>query len=251
MAQGADAVLPPSGLSSALTELVDLMLATPTVEQLLDEIARLAGAVTIPQAAVGITVRRDGQAYTVATNGPLAANLDEIQYNKGEGPCLRALRTGDPVMIVDLGSETRFGEYSTLALGYGVRSSLSLPLVVDGKVRGALNLYSLNPAAFGLAERTAAELFATQASAAFTLVTRQAHQMQMSTQLRDALASRAVIDQAIGVIMNQRRISAERAFEILRETSQHQNRKLRDVAVAIVTAIGGEPPRPATFHEPG
>jgi GAF domain-containing protein len=246
-----DTPLPVSGLTSALAELVDLMLATSTVEQLLDDIAQLAGAITTPHAAVGITVRRNGRAYTVATNGQLAANLDEIQYGKGEGPCLRALRTGEVIMVDDLSSETRFGEYRTLALGYGVRSSLSLPLVVEGKVRGALNLYSLNPAAFGLAERTAAELFATQAAAAFTLVTRQAHQMQMSTQLRDALASRAVIDQAIGIIMNQRRISAERAFEILRETSQHQNRKLRDVAVAIVTAIGGEPPRPATFHEPG
>jgi GAF domain-containing protein len=236
--------------ASALVELVDLMLATPSMQQLLHEIARLAGQIVNPPAACGITLRSDGQTYTVATNGQLASHLDEVQYERVQGPCLHTLTSGQIISISDLATEDRWHAYRSFALGYGVRSSLSLPLRVEKDVRGALNLYALTPEAFGLAERAAAELFATQAAAAITLVSRQARHMQLSEQLRQALTSRAVIDQAIGIVMEQQHIPASRAFDVLRQTSQHQNRKLRAVAVDIVTAIGGEPPEPVSFHDP-
>lgn len=243
-------VAPTAEGSAALLELVDLMLATPSMQQLLHEIARLAGQIFNPPAGCGITVAEDGQAYTVATNGRLASHLDEVQYERVQGPCLHSLTTGEIISISDLATEGRWHAYRSFALGYGVRSSLSLPLRVEGEVRGALNLYALTPEAFGLAERAAAELFATQAAAAITLVSRQAKQMQLSEQLRQALTSRAVIDQAIGIVMEQQHIPARRAFDVLRQASQHQNRKLHDVAVDIVTAIGGEPPTVGRFNNP-
>jgi GAF domain-containing protein len=243
----------PSGnpdLSGALSELVSLMLATPTVGRLLDELARLAAGVVSPPAACGITLRRDNEPITVAASAPLAALVDEDQYGEGDGPCLQSLRTGLVVAVPDLELEHRWGAYPAAALSHGVRSSLSLPLVVNGDHRGALNLYATEPRAFGDPARAHAETFAGRAAAALTVVTRQAQQTQLTQQLRDALASRSVIDQAIGIVMAQNHCGAEEAFGRLRALSQRQNRKLRSICQEIVTAVGGGPPRATPFNDP-
>jgi hypothetical protein len=107
---------------------------------------------------------------------------------------------------------------------------------------GALNLYVPVAEAFGPAELRRAEGFAAIAAGALALAMRQAEQADLTEQLRAALASRAVIDQALGVIMAQERCTAARAFEILRSASQNRNVKLREVAARIVTSISGAPP---------
>ena len=239
-----------SDLSGALTELANLMLATPSVQQLLDNVAQLAAAVVWP-AACGITLRRDRQPVTVASSGPLASLVDEDQYTAGEGPCLQSLRTGLVVTVTDMHAEGRWGTYRERAMDHGVRSSLSLPLVVDGESRGALNLYSTEPRAFGSAETERAQAFAGQTATALTLVTRQANQTQLTEQLRAALASRSVIDQAIGILMVQDRCGQPEAFARLRRASQRQNRKLRDIAADVVEAVGGGNDAAAAFNEPG
>lgn len=236
-------------LASALTELVNLMLATPSVQQLLDDVARLAAAVVWP-AACGITLRRDRQPVTVAASGPLAALVDEDQYSAGEGPCLHSLSTGLVVTVTDMQHEGRWATYTDAALGHGVRSSLSLPLVVDGENRGALNLYSTRPGAFGPADRDRAQAFAAHTATALTLVTRQAKQTQLTEQLRAALASRSVIDQAIGILVAQQHCGQREAFARLRGASQRQNRKLRDIAAEVVEAVSGGNDAPAPFNEP-
>ncbi|HEX5288842.1 MAG TPA: ANTAR domain-containing protein [Streptosporangiaceae bacterium] len=78
---------------------------------------------------------------------------------------------------------------------------------------------------------------------------RQAEQADLTEQLRAALASRAVIDQALGVIMGQERCTSARAFEILRSASQNRNIKLREVAASIVTSVSGAPPRQGPFRD--
>ena len=240
----------PSDLAGALTELANLMLATPSVQQLLDDVAKLAAAVVWP-AACGITLRRDRQPVTVASSGPLASLVDEDQYTAGEGPCLQSLTTGLVVTVTDLHAEGRWGTYTGRALSHGVRSSLSLPLVVDGESRGALNLYSPEPRAFGPAQMDRAQAFAAHTATALTLVTRQANQTQLTEQLRAALASRSVIDQAIGILMAQDRCAQREAFARLRRASQRQNRKLRDIAADVVEAVGGGDDAAAPFNEPG
>lgn len=244
---------PPSvtpDLATALGELANLMMATPTVSGLLDELCFLAAGVLAPPASCGITMRQDHLPLTVASSDPLAAHMDEVQYGEDQGPCLQTLRTGQVTVVEDLAHEDRWGSYVAHALGYGARSSLSLPLVVNGHSRGAMNIYARLPRAFGAEERQHAEIFATQASAALTVVTRQAQQTQLTDQLREALAARAVIDQALGIVMAQQHCDHDAAFTILRSSSQHQNRKLRDVAAEIVEAITGRPPGTTRFNEP-
>jgi LytS/YehU family sensor histidine kinase len=119
------------------------------------------------------------------------------------------------------------------ASAHGVRSSLSLPLHGDGKVVGALNIYAMRPRAFGEQEQLTAGWFAAEASLALAPAVRMAERTEMSEHLQSALASRAVIDQALGVVMGQNRCTADEAFDILRMNSQNRNVKLRDVAVAV------------------
>jgi GAF domain-containing protein len=236
-------------LLAALTELASLVLATTAVTQLLEEAARLATGVITPRASCGITLQTDGAPLTVVNSDALAAHLDELQYGEDEGPCLESLRSGQVVVVTDIHDEHRWGSYPAHALGYGVRSSLSLPLFVNGDSRGALNLYSKTKDAFGSDQRHSAEVFAIQASTVLTMAVHQAQQTQLTDQLRDALASRAGIDQALGILMAQQGCNRDTAFTILRNASQLQNRKIRDIAVDIVQAVSGEPPQ-APFNDP-
>jgi GAF domain-containing protein len=234
----------------ALTELASLMVATPSMAAFLDDLARLAATVVTPPAACGITLAQDHLPLTVASSDPVAAHLDEVQYGHDQGPCLQAMRTGQTVLVGDMAAEHRWGTYPAHALTYGVHSSLSLPLTVNGDSRGALNLYATAVGAFGDAEQQGAGRFAGQASAGLTVIARQTQQVQLTEQLRDALATRAVIDQALGILMANNRCDHDTAFAILRTSSQHQNRKLRDIATEIVKAVTGVDPQPTPFNDP-
>jgi GAF domain-containing protein len=237
-------------LGEALAELANLMVATPSMGTFMDDLARLAATVITPPAACGITMAQDHLPLTVASSDPVAAHVDEVQYGEDQGPCLQAMRTGTTVLVDDLSTERRWGTYPAHAITYGIQSSLSLPLTVNGDSRGALNLYAMTARAFGDSEQQRAGLFAGQAAAGLTVIARQAEQVQLTDQLREALATRAVIDQALGILMGQNRCDHDTAFAMLRTSSQHQNRKLRDIATDIVRAVTGSDPPPTPFNDP-
>ncbi|WP_413451857.1 GAF and ANTAR domain-containing protein [Georgenia phoenicis] len=220
----------------------DILLATEDVEKFLKQIVDVAVATLGSDVHAGITFARDGHPMTVASSDAEASRYDEVQYGHGQGPCLTSIRTGEVVVVDDLAQEERFGDYRPHALALGVRSAMSLPLSGGADAVGAINLYSRETHAFGRAEREDARRFADEASRALTMAVRLAQHAELSAQLQAALTSRAVIDQAIGVIMGQNRCGADEAFGILRTASQHRNVKLRTVAQEIVTAVSGGAP---------
>jgi AmiR/NasT family two-component response regulator len=77
-----------------------------------------------------------------------------------------------------------------------------------------------------------------------------ARQREIAAQLKEALTTRAVIDQALGILMAQRRCTSYEAFELLRQVSQHRNVKLHQVAAAVVEQVTGEPPQHSRFEDP-
>lgn len=230
-----------------------LLLSTLDGDKLLTEVATLAAGVVEPQASCGITVRHDGQPFTVASSDALAAQLDEAQYAHLRGPCLEAMTTGTVVEIRDQSTDQRWDGYRQHAVALGVRSSLSTPLLADGLSVGALNLYSFDrPDAFQEPARRRAEIFSSQAATAFTLALRYRALNDRATQLEQALVSRSVIDQAIGALMVQQQCDAPTAFAMLRQHSQNQNQKLREVAARVVTrATGHDPMSPPPFTSAG
>jgi GAF domain-containing protein len=229
----------------AFVALQSLVLSTQSVDEFLDDLARLAADMVGPQASCGVTTHRDGHPLTVASSDPRAEQVDEVQYEDRQGPCLDTLATGRINDVSDLAAEERWPEYRAHALRHGVRCSLSLPLAMMGTTVGALNLYGFDtPGLFTDDHRRRGQLFASQATTALTLVLRRASQSDIADQLEQALASRSVIDQALGILMAQQRCTADEAFALLRTHSQNNNRKLRDVAADLITRVTGSTPSP-------
>lgn len=237
-------------VTASTAELQTLLLSSQDIEGFLQELAVLAARRVTGGLSCGITLQPGGRPVTVASSDTLADQLDEVQYGIDDGPCLHAMRTGQQVRIEDTAGEPRWAGFSVRAAAHGIRSTLSLPLSAGGQHIGALNLYAAGPAAFGPAETRQAESFAANAAGALALAVRQAASTALTGQLRAALASRAVIDQARGVIMAQERCTQAEAFAILRSASQNRNVKLRDIATQILASVTGQPPQPAPFDEP-
>ena len=236
-------------LAVSAAELQDLLLSTGGIEEFLQKMADLAAARVTDGLSCGITLRPNGRPLTVASSDELAATVDEVQYGIDKGPCLHSMRTGEVVSVPDTAGEPRWAGFEVQAAAHGVGSSLSIPLIAEDRQIGALNLYAPVAEAFGPAELRRAEGFAATASGALALGVRQAEQADLTEQLRAALASRAVIDQALGIIMAQERCTAARAFDILRAASQNRNVKLRDIAREVVTNASGEQPQPPPFEQ--
>lgn len=241
----------PSDFRASIAELQAVLLGTESIDGFLQEVAVLAARELGEGLSCGITLQPNGRPLTVASSDANAAQTDELQYGLDHGPCLTALRTGTLIRIDDLATDQRWRDYAVRALAGGVRSSLSMPLTVPDRTVGALNLYSDRPHFFGEAQTRLAERFAQDATIAVGIAAQLAAQSVLTSQLQASLASRAVIDQAIGVIMGQERCTAADAFAILRAASQNRNIKLRQVAEQIVIGVTGSPPQPPAFHPPG
>lgn len=231
-----------------------LLLTTENIDGFLTELAVLGAAVVGPAASCAITVRYDGRPITVASSDDRGSMLDETQYANQSGPCLQALDTGQTVHVPDATTETRWTAYSTRARTQGLKSSLSIPLpssVLPGTV-GAMNFYSFDQlGTFDLATQTACALFAAQAAGAIQLLSRSLRNTELVDQAEQALSSRTLVDQALGVLMATRSCTAAEAFEILRVRSQTENRKLRLIAADTITEITGhQPADTGTFRRP-
>jgi GAF domain-containing protein len=230
-------------LAAAYGELQNLLLEGSDVTAFLNQVVQLAAAV-VPATSCSVTMRRDRAVTTPASSDDMALAVDEIQYGRGQGPCLQALHTGQVVSVPDMATDGRWPAYRPHALAHGVASSLSLPLIVEGETIGALNIYGSAVAQFDGSPTRRGEAFAAQIVTALRIVMHQAQQTVLERQLREALAARAMIDQAIGMIAGQQRITAAAAFALLREASQHRNMKLGRLAVEIIESISGHPYEP-------
>ena len=158
------------------------------------------------------------------------------------------MSSGKPNYVPDTTTEQRWASFCTDALAKGVRSCLSLPLDTPAGVLGVYNLYSTRVDGFPEEMWPQLEALAGNAAGALAVAVKLADQTQLSEDLRHALASRSVIDQAIGIIMAQQRCDASKAFDLLRRASQNRNVKLRELAAEIVEAVGSHPPEPGTFE---
>jgi len=219
-----------------LRELSRVVLVDRSLSDVLTEVTRIA-ARGIPGAeATSITLLRDDKAFTAAHYGEMALAADELQYEHGYGPCMDAGRGGVLLRVDDMHTEERWPDYvAHVVTATPVRSSLSVPLPYQGSSIGALNNYSTKPAAFATPASLQAGLEVAEVVAVAVANADAHHQLgEQARNMRLAMESRAVIEQAKGVLMAQRHVTAEQAFEILREASQRYNRKLRDIALGIV-----------------
>ena len=140
-----------------------------------------------------------------------------------------------------MATETRWGEYSRQVVELGVRSIYSSPLIVGDQVIGVLNLYSAQPNGFTEHARTAAAELVTIIVVTITATLRNFGDATLADQLQNALGSRSVIDQAIGILIATQHLSPDDAFAMLRSASQHRNIRLPLIAQELIDRTAPPP----------
>jgi len=226
---GADPALE---LTAMVGQTVSLF-AADTVQGALAQVVNLAVSTIEGCDFAGIFVLEGQSVTTPVCSDPLVIVLDGLQHGAGEGPCLDALSRPSAVYAEDLGVDGRWPVFGPEAVANGMRSLLALPLDFNG-APAALNLYARYPNAFGVIDRGRGLLLAALGGLAFTTASAHEEDERKAAQLHAALATREMIGQAQGILMERERISPDEAFDILRRASQHLNLKLRAVAQALV-----------------
>ena len=198
------------------------------LEETLAQIVR-AAVQTVPGVAAGtISMTQHGRVDSLHPTSDAVRRIDEVQHGLGEGPCLTALSDAPPNGIViadDLAGDdaARWPRFAPRAVEAGFRSMMSLQLSAENGRRAALNLYAGEPAAFDPDARLTAGLFGVQAAMLLYGSEQAAH-------LDRALATRDLIGQAKGILMERFEVDDEDAFQMLVTSSQDTNVKLVDVA---------------------
>lgn len=204
-----------------------------TMGETLQRVVDLGLAAVSAASYAGISTALDARLGTWVASHPEVVEIDRMQYETGEGPCVDAFRTNEVVHLQSTvtGPYERFRE---AAHSHGIGSVLSVPMVADDQVAGALNFYAAAGSQFRDVDTGTGLTFATQA--AFLLVNAQAYwdARALGETLTEAMRSRAQIEQAKGIIMATTGLSADEAFARLVEQSQHENVKLRVLAAELV-----------------
>ena len=224
----------PSGMEATHLRLAELVRglhdrSDVDSDTVLAELAEHA-AVEIPGAQyAGITITRDArQVETPATTHMYPMLLDKIQQRHLQGPCLTAAWEEKVVHVANLETDDRFPLYRRDALAETpVRSIMAFQMFIADETMGALNIYSEEPDVFDAEARTIGLIFAAHSSIAWNSARRD-------EQFRKALASRDVIGQAKGMIMERYSVDAVQAFGVLRKLSQDSNVPLIKIATEMV-----------------
>lgn len=223
-------------LGAVLVDLARRLEHEKDEQSTLDAIVRSA-VDTIPGAehAAISEIRARRRIRTTAATGQVVCDVDQVQYDTNQGPCLSALYEETTVRVVDVRNDARWPRFSAGTAGLGIGSMLSFQLYVSDDNLGALNLYARRADAFTDESEQVGLLFAAHAAVAMS----DARQI---TQLTQALGTRDVIGQAKGILMERHRLTGEQAFRLLALSSQHTNTRLLDVARHL--AESGELPAP-------
>ncbi|MEV0227588.1 GAF and ANTAR domain-containing protein [Streptomyces sp. NPDC050704] len=203
----------------------------------LSELAEQAVRCTADCCGAGTTVSDGGTERPAAVTHPDLAALVSVQLRSGDGPIPTALAGGEPVESGDLLREERWPQYRAMALDSGVRSSVTIPFRRSG-LTVTLSLYSFRPGRLEDASRGPARALGDLA--ATCLVRDRSYRAALTEldQLGAAMRTRPVVDRACGIVMHVLGCDADTAFGVLRRISQGTNRKLSEVASALVETRG-------------
>ena len=221
-------------LLDALQKLSSLLESDDSLEQTLQTIVDLSVANLPGCDGAGVTMRVHGEDTTAAASDEYTLEIDKIQYDTNQGPCVTAVKDGTFQRIDAISEEKRWPEFTRRAGEKGFRSGMSFPLNTDGTT-AALNLYAKTERAFDETTMAMGEIFANQATTALQNARTYMAARRVADQLNEALKTRDMIGQAKGILMEREGISDEEAFDMLKTISQNSNVKLRDIAHKLVS----------------
>jgi transcriptional regulator with GAF, ATPase, and Fis domain len=204
------------------------LLAEPGEEQTLERGVALTVELIEACGHAGVSMVQAKRLVTAAATSERVRQIDELQHELKEGPCVRSLRQEQMISSPDLTRDKRWPSWGRRVVEeVGVRSLLCFQLYADHDSLGSLNLYSEQVAAFDGEAQAVGQTLAVQIAVALHT------SRKIETQARGIL-NRTVIGQAQGILMERFDLSADRAFEVLRRISQDSNTKLLDVAGDLV-----------------
>jgi hypothetical protein len=221
---------PLSEVTENVSEMARILFAAGSVTDTLAQVVETAVATIEGCDCAGLFLAQKDVITIPVHTDPLVDEVDDLQTELGEGPCLDAMSQRMMFYAADLLEDIRWPRFGPRATAAGIRSILALPL----NESGALNLYAQLPGAFGVDDRAKAAILASLADLALSVAHSHEDEARRSDNLNLALGTREVIGQAQGILMERERITPDQAFDILRRASQHLNRKLRDVAQDLV-----------------
>jgi GAF domain-containing protein len=221
-------------LQQSLAGLAAVLMGAAPLAMTLEEVAAFATSAIPGADGVGLTMLDSVRQDTMVASKDFVSAVDRVQYGLGEGPCITAVATRTTQVCGSLGGEPRWPKFGPQAGRLGVHSALSLPLIVADQVVGALNVYGRAHHAFSGEAVSIGERFSGPAAVTVANARALEQTRRLAEQLEQALVSRAVIDQAIGILMSRSGTNAEEAFASLRAMSQTDQIKLADVAETLV-----------------
>jgi transcriptional regulator with GAF, ATPase, and Fis domain len=221
-------------LQDSLARLGTLATGLLPLEDSLRRVAEYAVRAIPGAEGAGLTMLEENRSDTIVSTADFVTQIDDIQYSLGQGPCLSAVAERQIVLSGSLGGDRRWPQFGSRAARMGVHSVVSLPLITEEGVLGAMNVYAHDKNAFTPDAGRIGELFAVPAAIAVQNAQVLAQTKRLASQLQTALSSRGVIERAIGIMMSRSGGTEAEALDRLRTLSQHQHEKLPVVAQSIV-----------------
>jgi GAF domain-containing protein len=221
-------------LMRVLSEFASTLAKGYAVSDVLHDLAEQVAAVLGIDGA-GVSVAEGGQLHFVTALDERSTLLEDVQDTAQAGPCVDAWRSGEAVAVGDLRRESHgWNHYEQAARDAGVYAIAGIPMRCDHQSIGALDLYSTTPRQWSADDLASARILADMASSYVIHASELDRQRRLNEQLREALDSRIVIEQAKGILAAERRITVDAAFELLRRHARRHSATLRSVAEAVV-----------------
>lgn len=224
-------------LAAIFARASELLLTDDTVARALELITQTAQSAVPSAAGAGVTlIDGEGRKHTVSASNSLVQVADGRQYDLGQGPCLLAWASGEPVLVNDVLNDPRWPAWSEAATELGLRASVSAPLLAEESALGAVKIYAHRANAFDHTTVRLLELFAAQATIFLSNVQARESAHSISDTLREALANRETIAVAKGILMARHGLDEDTAMQDLMKEARLSRRSLRDVAVELLTS---------------
>jgi hypothetical protein len=214
-----------------IAELVDALAGGASIGDVLTRLIAASVALVPGAGCAKISVIEHGRLCSIAATSQLTSSLDSAQQAAGQGPCLDAISAQKLIRCDDLGNDARWPRFADAATTAGVRSVLSCPMDIRANSAATFSLFAFRAHTFGVESEAITTMLANHAAIALV------HEKQ-ARQFKAALASRDVIGQAKGMIMERFRVNAPRAFAMLAAISQETNTPVRDLAAKLVHCAG-------------
>ncbi|GAA4264281.1 GAF and ANTAR domain-containing protein [Dactylosporangium darangshiense] len=233
-----------TALADVLVEMADTLVDDFDVIDFLHALTeRCVQLLDVSAAGILLTDQRE-TLQLVAASSERTRLLELFQLQTDQGPCVDCFNTGRPVSVPDIRSAGRWPRFTAAAAEVGFVSVHALPMRLRAEVIGALNLFGVEPGALDDDKLRAGKALADVATIGLLQQRAIRHRDTLTEQLQTALNSRILIEQAKGVLAERLHVDLDQAFALLRHTARNRNRRLSELALAVVNGTEQIPGTP-------